>query len=382
VKGLLLSEDRFFVGDHVVVYFLNARIRNSKAVGEVLDSRRLQSSLTSITTNAGHDGLPVYFALCEPGHEADKTAEVVFTLGQQRCVPLKSMAVFLGALGLPPWDNLTQLIMSFYEALRTRYMDDTRGQQQSLIPLPLFALDIQSHSDDDLVNASRMLATWTERLREFFHRFKTSEMKDSDALWEGAVDTLLDEVRVPSYRSPASEKVRSILFYLLMKCRADTASNAREYEKGTGEDRKVCPSDIFENFLTKLGKLLEGGEKAKEQCGGARTDEKSASSPRTSKEVIHAQAIGHLLKKKSFRFVHIVKGDEVQGCEFDVVVVCAFLSIWLPRDHLFYCLSRAKLLSIVIDSGEVKFEWRWEKMHETKFSDHFRDWREFGQTST
>jgi hypothetical protein len=369
------------------VYFLTARIRNSKAVGEVLRSKPYGLSLLSkITANFGHDGLPVFSALCEPGDVACKAAEVVCTLSQQRRVPLQSMVLMLFRPLLPSLDY-AKVIMGFYKALGTRYMDNKRRQQQSLIPLPLLALDIQSHSTQDLQNALKMVETWIGDLRQFFINLKVIEMEDSEKMWKDAAETLFRDLdkSSPSSRSPASEKVRSILLHLLMKCRGDAASKTREGEQVTGERRNTSQSvdctysklHIFKNFEMRWQELLGSGKKATMQCGGEASTNKRALCSSTSKKVPDEEALGRLLNKKSFRFLQIMNFNEVQGCEFDAVVGCG-----LPgeKNHMHayfsHCLSRAKLLAILIARKS-----NWEEYIGPNFSHHIRDWSEFEQIS-
>jgi hypothetical protein len=295
------------------------------------------------------------------------------------------MAVILFRPILPS-DDFPKVIMRFYKALQHRYMDNTRGQQQSLIPLPLLALDIQSHSPQDIQNALKMVEMWMEELRKFFESSDLSKMKDSDEFWKGAVETLFRDLRdqsSPSTRSPASEKVRSIFFHLLMKCRANAAPKAREGERVTAEEINTSPRYLFKNFEMEWRELLgsSGKAKARRGRGTKRTDEERGLCLSTSEEEADAQALKSLLEKKSFRFVQVVDCGDVQGCEFDVVVACMFDKASPSRGgSFFHFLSRAKLLSIVISPrGLMRY---WESRIGTRFSGHFRDWREFEQTLT
>jgi hypothetical protein len=170
---------------------LGARVRNTKAVGELLTKNDEMRLL--ITNNVGHDGLPVYTTFYKGSEEAagKLLAQLVWTLVQLQ----QSMA---GILSIPDYVYspyrpeqagasqffslawLARLTASFYEELRTVYMDvpgksrkraaqteepamtstSGGGQQNSFIPLPFFGLEIKTHGREDLQNALRMLETW------------------------------------------------------------------------------------------------------------------------------------------------------------------------------------------------------------------------------
>jgi hypothetical protein len=344
------------------VYVLKARIRNAKAIGELVTAndearlRRLEA------LNVGHDGLPVYTAHCEYSIEdaGHKMAEVVWTLDKQRRVELRSMAVVFNCpaddILLRTWKRFhancnvsstefAKLTTSFYKALGTRYKENARGQQHSLIPLPLFALDIETHSDEDIQNAQERFGTWMKTLCQILERSAQSKV-DRQKRWLDAVETLTLDVHTrssPSSRSSASEKVRSILLHLLWECCIKTDSTKSEGGQGLEEEAKT---------------LCQQFEDSSEIFDGAMSDVK---------------ALVPLLKR--YRFVQFLDVDWIQGCEFDVVVTWAYTRVWRYETVVFGSLSRAKLLAIVLLPAET------EKDARARWVGPWRDWSEFAGTS-
>jgi hypothetical protein len=366
-------------------------MRNTKAVGQLLALNNMATRFR--TAVVGHDGLPVYTTFCQWNEVAEgiKLAEVVCTLHQQHVVQLQSIAVVLDLRYNNRLERkFAELFMSFYESLGTRYMDNTRGQQYSLIPLPLFSLDTETHSKRDLEIALEMLETWMRLLREFFKRSHLCKMKDSHKFWEDAVDTLLQDMLTvtessSSSRAPASEKVRSILFHLLLKLRVEVTSETSKAEQVTEEGKRISPSEIFEKFQRKWQDLLES-EKTKMKHGQkAKKGEEHTSDLKTNGLISDVEALGYLLKKKRFRFVQILQVKQIQGCDFDIIVTCLMnrrssYSKGLLEGELFLSLSRSKLLSIVIVPNET--EESAKEFWKSKCDNcPWNDWSEFGQTS-
>jgi hypothetical protein len=288
-------------------------------------------------------------------------AEVVWTLDKQRRVELKSMAVVFSSPEYGPlgrmWERFlpkrfvsstefAKLITSFYKALGTRYRDTARGQQHSLIPLPLFALDIETHSDKDLQNALERLGAWMKTLREFFERNVQTKIDDCHKMWESAVESLMLDLRTeysPSSQCSASEKVRSILLHLLWTCCVKSESTASELGRGMGGDVKT-PGQKFED-LSKI--FVEA--------------------------MVDAKALCPVLKR--YKYVQFVDVNWVQGCEFDVVVTYAKARLSRYETIVFGSLSRAKLLSILIIPAKT------EKEAKARWVTPWRDWSELAQIS-
>jgi hypothetical protein len=362
-----------------VVYVLRARIRNTRAVGEILnrsDTDELRKVLR--TVEVGHNGLPVYTAYCPRSEEAagKSLANVVWTLNGQHAVKLQSMAVVLsianvragvvtrsstkGLSGSAPPLDLAKLTASFYEALRNPYMDEPGGsrkrraepralatgggQLNSLIPLPLFALENGTHNQQDLEDAWERLATWMMAIGSFFRRKATEVVAETHDMWLGALKTLLSELSDSDKceeRTPVCEKVRSILLHLLWKCCVESGSRV--------------PTEIYEYFDEEFQDLV-ASVKSRNGRGAKRMrmHTSSDSDMDTDETMSDAEALGFLIEK--YRFVQFLDVNWIQGCEFDVVVVCApsvdgrtFKKHPKERKlHVWRSLSRTKLLSVVV----------------------------------
>ncbi len=333
------------------------------------------------TVNVGHKGLPVYTAFCKDSDEeaaGEKLVEVMWTLHQQHAVKLETMAVIVDLhLVTTSYTRkfAKKLTTSFYKSLQTHYIRDTGGQQYSLIPLPLFALDIKTHSQQDLKNALEKQGTWTKTLDEYFNRDQMSEA-EGHTIWEDAVRILLSDVYTKSTnisQSPASEKVRSILLHLLQKSCDKMTSKALEGEQGTKGEKKILPpKEIFDDFKRTFRELLE-----KEKVAQGRVVKRRGkrSLDNRNNMVSDAEALGLLLNR--YRFLQFVDVNWIQGCEFDVVVMYSLNKLVNIFEYqLFLSLSRAKLLSVAIIPGKT------EEDAAKRWPGPWRDWKEFVQLSS
>ena len=289
----------------------------------------------------GHCGFPVYTTACKEDEDAlgTRIAKIVRHMNVQLGVERPAMTVvFLSG-------NLLKMTSSFYLALRTQYRDEPRsGQKSSLIPLPLFSLDFGDHGLEDLTNAASCWETWTEMLKSYLLSLVGRGQFRKRTCWMEALKCLMADLLSKSVtrddkfgeidsrandRSPASEKVRSILFHLLWK-------------------------SIFKEDNQEASGAIEEFDK---HCRDLRRKAKSvvrAKHPRHQTSVFGPQHIEALLER--FSFVSFVHADWIQGLESDVVIAC------VPVTHTWPCgnqvglswsmLSRAKLFSVVVVQGK------------------------------
>jgi hypothetical protein len=158
-----------------MVYVLRARIRNTQAVGAILSLSDTEEARKALrTADIGHHGSPVHTAFCRRTERdaGSALAEVVWSLDKELSIHRPSMAVVFSVSNERPRimarpsakrvalaDSFTpfkvdELTAEFYQGLRKKYIDVPGGKKDSvrmsLIPLPLFALDFESHDQGDL----------------------------------------------------------------------------------------------------------------------------------------------------------------------------------------------------------------------------------------
>jgi hypothetical protein len=209
-------------------------------------------------------------------------------------------------------------------------------------------------------------------IRRYFERVEPGTVVESHEMWLGAVDTLLSELSdvhsVSSRlkfeeRASACEKVRSILLHSLWKCCVESG--------------KTSPSEIFECFDDECHDLFDSARKV----GEAKRKRMLTSGSSTGGTISDADALGLLISK--YKFVPFLDVNWVQGCEFDVVVICA-PSVdgrkypEAPRTRKLFIersLSRTKLLSVSVIPARTEQEAR------TYWPGPWHDWSRFSGLS-
>jgi hypothetical protein len=207
--------------------------------------------------------------------------------------------------------------------------------------------------------------TWIEELETFFER-DGAQITDKGQLWSGAVSILLSELldvhAVSSrltfeQRSSACEKVRSVLLHLLWKSVFES-----------GQD---TATEVYADFDLKcqavFAPMAEPTKAKRRRNTGSRSD---------------ADVLDRALK--SFRFISFVDVNWIQGCEADVVVICApsvdgrkFPEAPKTRKlHIWRSLSRAKLLSVAVIPARTEDEAK------DYWPGPWHDWSQFKETSS
>ncbi len=290
------------------------------------------------TVDVGDVGTPVYTTSILDWTTAGTTlATIVWNLDKELGTPISSIAVltFSGLdSGLNDMSTITMgpevlpvVTASFYEKLRDLYVVQTGsgGQQNSLVPLPMFLFDSNVRDVADLNEAKSKWEAWRDDLDGNFSSIMPSTVRgasDSDKkdAWAEAVKYLITERlptdparndQAPRPKSPAYEKVRSILLHILCTCIFHPAPGG-DLEQ---DFRNVCASEY------------------------GRAAQTAGTPPSTVEEF--ERFLGR------YRYVTFADASWIQGCEADVVVAC------LPLDDveapiMWPLLSRARQQAIVV----------------------------------
>ena len=307
----------------VMVYSLPAVIRNTRAIVALLP-RYLNGFGRGFPTAApaGHLGPPVYSTNCSEDPEAigKAVAETVWHLDKKRGVKLSAMAVLTDK---PSWSDRAylELYFSFYAALRDWYKEDvgSRGELKSLVPLPLFSLDLLLGMEE-VVNAFDL---WVKGLESMLGSVVQScSLRDKKELWlivAEKVVLIIGEKSSAQSISPAMEKLISVLLHVLWKSVFD--------------ESKQNVSDVIADFLKRV---------------------KDISHVKTGCEQSSEDRIWKVLRQ--YRYICFTPSENFQGCEADVVIGIlqkAFSGMFfLYRNEFFLLANRTKLqLILVLPAG-------------------------------
>jgi hypothetical protein len=250
------------------------------------------------------------------------------------------------------------VIANYYTCYKTKARaPGNKGQESSLVSLPLFSLNPDTAGDilEELGPATSrfellwhkltdLLFSWAEtRLPDSKElRYPLSDPEGKKLLWLKAVDWLrldLNNVK-PIERSPASEKVRSVMMHLVH----ESVFNKNVL---TAEQLKID----FDERCRSLWDQVSNGLAPK-------TKSRRGKSLPPADPVANVEVTKALLKR--FRYVPFVDSGWIQGCEVNAVVALVY------KRYTFFtlspALSRAKLLAIALmptkDREETKRTWQ------------------------
>ncbi len=301
------------------------------------------------TVDVGHDGLPVYTIFSERDWARAGTtlATIVRHLDKERGTPTSSIAVLISSGMFKGLKVLPVLVASFYEMLRCFYRGEQEsGQQNSLVPLPMFLFDSNVRDETDLTEAKSKWDAWRRDLDGHFSTIQPNPISgvfDKQDVWVKSVEYLTAERlskdpvgsdRTLRPKSPAYEKVRSILLHILWKCilesfRAITVDGLRR------SFRELCDSEYQR---------------------AARTVGTPPSSVSVASDLGLEQFERFLGR---YRYVTFADLSWIQGCEADVVVACVPANYdTIEPTILWPLLSRSKQLTIAVLLAKNKTEAR------------------------
>jgi hypothetical protein len=333
-----------------MVHVLRARIRNTRSISITLgvnEEGKGQNVLR--TVDVGHDGLPVYtiFSKKDCACAGRTLATIVRHLDKERGTPTSCISVLISSSMFKELKVLPELAATFYEQLRDFYRGEQEcGQQNSLVPLPMFLFDSNVCDKADLTEAKSKWDAWRKDLHGHFSAIKPSPTGhfDRQDVWTNAVEFLTADRlakdppvggdRNPSPKSPACEKVRSILLHIVWKCILGTS-------------KAMNVGDLSRVLL--------------ETCDAEYR--KAAQTVGTPLSSVDGVAVSDSVKQFEkflgrYRYVTFADVSWIQGCEADVVVACLPVSSTLEPTILWPLLSRSKQLAIAVLFAENETEAR------------------------
>jgi hypothetical protein len=354
----------------VTVHNLRERVRNTQSVGAMLAALSTAPRKELTPADVGHDGLPVYTLTCEDSDEAvgEALADIVWNFEKKFGMDRSSLAVVMSFVSNEAQlkeSHVPGVIANYYLAYKTRARaPGTKGQESSLVALPLFALNCNTseHTTEEFKLGTSKFEVLRQKLEQLLPSWVAgtpfSSPEGRKLLWLKSVDWLrLDSNSVTTIeKSPVSEKVRSVLFHLLLESIFEACVQTAEQ----------LTAD-FHNRCERLLNQVRDGLKPKKRLrrGKKKSDVKTIQQtcPETSKAVSIAEEITEnelraLLSR--FRYVSFVDSGWIQGCEVNAVVALVY------KRYTFFnlapALSRAKLLAVALmptkDEAKTRRTWQ------------------------